>query len=66
MFFSRMKAPALHRVTVSRFGGLDLRDRPAENAFAPSLPSPGAVSAAVRHGRRSLRRRRWTRFFARR
>ena len=34
MFFSRMKAPALHRVTVSRFGGLDLRDRPAENAFA--------------------------------
>ena len=24
MFFSRMKAPALHRVTVSRFGGLDL------------------------------------------
>ena len=34
MFFSRMKTPQLHRITVSRFGGLDLRDRPAENSIA--------------------------------
>ena len=50
MFFSRMKTPQLHRITVNRFGGLDLRDRPAENC-------PAAMENLCSDGEGALRTR---------
>jgi len=53
MLFTRLKAPALQRVTVSRFGGLDRRSRCAEGCFVAmeNLCSDGDGALQVRRRR---------------
>lgn len=53
MLFNRLKAPALQRVTVSRFGGLDRRGRGSEGSFLAmeNLCSDGDGAMQVRQRR---------------
>ena len=55
MFFNKLKAPPLQRITVSAFGGLDLRPRCAAGSFTNmvNLTSDGYPALQVRQ-RRSI------------